>query len=1079
MTPIVDFRCLTIAYWVKLQAGGNNHYGYYDYDKIGSLLNVFAFGMMELNGNRMLIFALLNTNGEGLAWLTGSKHAAIIYQDGEIVVKSVTSYSVRDVRVNKDRPNLPKFNGLMSQLLVYNKALSRDEVLLLGRPQHRAPPRNFPVENAPPKQPFPGPMPTMHPPQSPSYADVLDRRKSLMDDNTIMKLFKLYEMIRRPALPSSRRRAINLSCWNINGLSTSSVFDNKLNHPDFLCNVKNCDLLVISEIWGHEALDIPGFDTIVVNSPKKINTKKAGRSSGGILVAAASSFSRSVSVFKQEKDYIWCKLDKRLLSLDEDIFICACYIPPSNSPYFDDEVFSNLENDIALFKGHGKILLLGDMNARTGNLRDYPENTDSRHTVDHFYPTPADSLKRKNLDSQINSNGKSLIELCKALDLRILNGKTKGDSLGKLTFNGRLGFSTIDYMITDHDFLSSFESFIVSRPSPLSDHSLLIGRLNISSPYVDDRKAATNLLKLPIQFAWRSDSKEKFTDALSSLENAVGLDPVLLPNGVPLNSLFYADDLVLISTSASGLQKSINLIDQFCKDWLMSVNQKKTKVVIIQKQCRKLNLQKFRFFLNGSQLDNVTEYKYLGCTFTTNGNFTTSKLRSVEKTRRSIFAVKRYLNFNRFPIKLNNKLFNALFSPILLYNSDVWGAYDAINFQKWETDPIERLHCQFFKYYFGLNKRAPNVSARNEAGRLSLKSTILRNTLLFWLHIQALPENGIAKQCLKISSELTCSGKSSFMSSLYVTHVATSIQRAWFGGSDMATEGQYLSTYSGSPKVTYLNWAPGHQDKDSQDCLAGLVHIVNEAIARHALALAIRLRKSSNTIICIAHGQGRIAGYRFLRYLKYRFRCDVIHTLNGVNRDDCRNRCANNLGCYALNTIRGPNGTEMCELLRPRTDSRYSENDCFIKQENSEHNSLLDVDHCPPDKPCSKRVKKVLDGGWYQFGTNAWKLFTRNLNWEAAVSACTAEGAELTPVTHALDAKFLAEAMLARITATSRPREFDSNHAVNSSTKGTNKQRVFQIPNLSISQAMIFSTDADAFTVFTFALKSFFFTEHF
>ncbi|XP_032234733.1 uncharacterized protein LOC5509810 [Nematostella vectensis] len=177
----------------------------------------------------------------------------------------------------------------------------------------------------------------------------------------------------------------------------------------------------------------------------------------------------------------------------------------------------------------------------------------------------------------------------------------------------------------------------------------------------------------------------------------------------------------------------------------------------------------------------------------------------------------------------------------------------------------------------------------------------------------------------------------------------------------------------------------------------------------------------SNTIICIAHGQGRIAGYRFLRYLKYRFRCDVIHTLNGVNRDDCRNRCANNLGCYALNTIRGPNGTEMCELLRPRTDSRYSENDCFIKQENSEHNSLLDVDHCPPDKPCSKRVKKVLDGGWYQFGTNAWKLFTRNLNWEAAVSACTAEGAELTPVTHALDAKFLAEAMLARITATSRP----------------------------------------------------------
>ena len=48
-----------------------------------------------------------------------------------------------------------------------------------------------------------------------------------------------------------------------------------------------------------------------------------------------------------------------------------------------------------------------------------------------------------------------------------------------------------------------------------------------------------------------------------------------------------------------------------------------------------------------------------------------------------------------------------------------------MNIKKWEKDAVERLHTQFYKYILGLNKRAPNVVARNETGRLSLKLNIL------------------------------------------------------------------------------------------------------------------------------------------------------------------------------------------------------------------------------------------------------------------------------------------------------------------------------------------------------------------
>ena len=89
-----------------------------------------------------------------------------------------------------------------------------------------------------------------------------------------------------------------------------------------------------------------------------------------------------------------------------------------------------------------------------------------------------------------------------------------------------------------------------------------------------------------------------------------------------------------------------------------------------------------------------------------------------------------------------------------------------MNLQIWENDPVERLHSQFFKYYLGLNKRAPNVAARNEVGRFSLKSRIYRNVLQFWLHLKALPDDHTAKQCLYISKNLALSNDQSYMNSI-------------------------------------------------------------------------------------------------------------------------------------------------------------------------------------------------------------------------------------------------------------------------------------------------------------------------
>ena len=131
---------------------------------------------------------------------------------------------------------------------------------------------------------------------------------------------------------------------------------------------------------------------------------------------------------------------------------------------------------------------------------------------------------------------------------------------------------------------------------------------------------------------------------------------------------------------------------------------------------------------------------------------TNASIKSVPGTsqpQRNITCVPR-LDINYIMPRHNVRFFDALFLPILLYSSQVQGAYDRTDSKKWEKDPIEKIHTHFYKHFIGLNSRATNVISHNEAGRLSFKSNI-----------------SIANPCLLHSSQLANNGKPSFMLSFH------------------------------------------------------------------------------------------------------------------------------------------------------------------------------------------------------------------------------------------------------------------------------------------------------------------------
>ena len=94
-------------------------------------------------------------------------------------------------------------------------------------------------------------------------------------------------------------------------------------------------------------------------------------------------------------------------------------------------------------------------------------------------------------------------------------------------------------------------------------------------------------------------------DLPSAFQNTLS-DPIILPNGTKLNSLLYADDLIIISRSKIGLQNCLNTLSSFCNSWMLDINSKKTKVMIFQKRAKKnSNLE---FHIGNETIDIVHEY---------------------------------------------------------------------------------------------------------------------------------------------------------------------------------------------------------------------------------------------------------------------------------------------------------------------------------------------------------------------------------------------------------------------------------------------------------------------------------------
>ena len=204
--------------------------------------------------------------------------------------------------------------------------------------------------------------------------------------------------------------------------------------------------------------------------------------------------------------------------------------------------------------------------------------------------------------------------------------------------------------------------------------------------------------------------------------------------GMKIPYLLYADDLVFMSESPSGLQNLIRGLENFCTQWHMVVNLTKTKVVVFNE--RFANGDNSSFYFNKKKIPVSNFYNYLGVIFSNaNDRFYDNYENKRGKALRAIYAARNLAHGVIGPDispTILFKIFDTQIQPIIDYGSEIF--YD-----RKPKPRLESLQTTYLKRALGVRVQTSNLAILGESGRYPLIARQEKLTLGYWLKLTTVP----------------------------------------------------------------------------------------------------------------------------------------------------------------------------------------------------------------------------------------------------------------------------------------------------------------------------------------------------
>lgn len=403
--------------------------------------------------------------------------------------------------------------------------------------------------------------------------------------------------------------------------------------------------------------------------------------------------------------------------------------------------------------------------------------------------------KKGDPDCADNYRGISLLSLLgkcytSILNMRLYSWLEENDKISEAQAGFRRGYSTVDHVFT---LYAATQKYLLKKGSKMYvafidlrkafdtvKRETLIStlcRAGVSSKFVQAIRAMYKSVLACVRVNGELTeafecpqglrqgcmfSPTAFTVIINELANRVaeqGKHGVqFVPGLVELFILLFADDLALLSSTPTGLQTQLDIVQQMCIELGLTINTDKSKVMVFRHGGFLARNEKWS--VDGHELEVVNKYVYLGFTFTTTMSLRESANQLATKGKNALFKVLRaYSNLENMSRQTFFKLFDTMIQPILLYASEVWSLLVT-------DDPTEKVHLFACKRYLNVATRTPNKMVYGELGRHPIGINGKVRALKFWFRLLKMDDSRLPKQAYRMLFSMDIDGKRNWVSEL-------------------------------------------------------------------------------------------------------------------------------------------------------------------------------------------------------------------------------------------------------------------------------------------------------------------------
>ena len=205
--------------------------------------------------------------------------------------------------------------------------------------------------------------------------------------------------------------------------------------------------------------------------------------------------------------------------------------------------------------------------------------------------------------------------------------------------------------------------------------------------------------------------------------------------------LLYADDLVLCGESEESLSRLVERFGRICKRRGLKVNVDKSKVMVIGKERTPC-----RILLDGEQLEQVSEFKYLGYMLDERGTDDAECNRKVVSGRKVSGAIKALVNEKGLSLDCARILHESMLSPVLLYGSEsmVW--------DKSYRSKVQAVQMDNLRSVLGVRRidKIRNEFIRSTCGVQKGINERINESMLRWFgHVERMDDSRMVKRMYK------------------------------------------------------------------------------------------------------------------------------------------------------------------------------------------------------------------------------------------------------------------------------------------------------------------------------------------